>query len=275
MSAGEGLRRARVARGFSQARLSALSGVSERTIRQLERDRARHPHASTLLALADALRLGADDRARFAAAFAGSRSATLDLLAATKGSTVPSGIHQVLKPFLHSLDYLHMGCWVTVGRDRCITVSRYRGLVRARRDGVPHMFVVERPEGLRPGRLVALQGCRSGRAWYFAREHLSLHEVTFETPLRQHEVASLDYEIEYDGRCAEPTTSVVRGSGHHLDMFSLTLELERAPERIDRVEVAPGAPPRVVEQVRVGHASTVSVFMAPAAPGSYGFQLTW
>ncbi|WP_229068586.1 helix-turn-helix domain-containing protein [Actinoplanes sp. DH11] len=62
------LRRMRVAAGLTLEQLSEASGVSDRAIGDMERGVSRGPRASTVAALADALRLTAGDRHALAAA---------------------------------------------------------------------------------------------------------------------------------------------------------------------------------------------------------------
>jgi tetratricopeptide (TPR) repeat protein/transcriptional regulator with XRE-family HTH domain len=65
---GARLRAHRCAAGLSQQELAGKSGLSAKTIGNLERGRARWPHPSSVLRLADALELSAADRSEFVAA---------------------------------------------------------------------------------------------------------------------------------------------------------------------------------------------------------------
>jgi transcriptional regulator with XRE-family HTH domain len=58
------LRKHRRAAGLSQERLAQQSGVSDRTIRNIEGGRVTTPRLSSLRALADALGIGGDERVR-------------------------------------------------------------------------------------------------------------------------------------------------------------------------------------------------------------------
>ncbi|MFJ8960391.1 ATP-binding protein [Lentzea sp. NPDC102401] len=64
------LRHHRIAAGLTQEALAEKAGLSGQAIGSLERGDRRHPHRATVLRLADALGLGADERAEFAAAAA-------------------------------------------------------------------------------------------------------------------------------------------------------------------------------------------------------------
>ncbi|GHH36244.1 ATP-binding protein [Lentzea cavernae] len=64
------LRRHRIAAGLTQEALAEKAGLSGQAVGALERGDRRHPHRETVLRLAGALGLGADDRAEFAAAAA-------------------------------------------------------------------------------------------------------------------------------------------------------------------------------------------------------------
>jgi transcriptional regulator with XRE-family HTH domain len=64
---GARLRARREAAGLSPEELAQLSGLSLRTISNLERDRTRWPYRSTLQRLADGLALRDEDRTRFIA----------------------------------------------------------------------------------------------------------------------------------------------------------------------------------------------------------------
>jgi transcriptional regulator with XRE-family HTH domain len=74
---GEQLRRFRLSAGLSQEELAARSGLSARTIGNLERGCSRWPYPATLNRLADALELGDEVRAEFMGA-AGHRLAVAD-----------------------------------------------------------------------------------------------------------------------------------------------------------------------------------------------------
>jgi transcriptional regulator with XRE-family HTH domain len=65
---GARLRTCRQAAGLSQEELAARSGLSVRTIRDLERGRTRWPYQDSLHRLADALELRGDGRGDFIAA---------------------------------------------------------------------------------------------------------------------------------------------------------------------------------------------------------------
>src|SRR5256885_13175887 len=54
--------------GLSQEELAQRAGLSVRAISNLERGRTRLPHPDSVLRLADALRLGDEERVRFIAA---------------------------------------------------------------------------------------------------------------------------------------------------------------------------------------------------------------
>ncbi|WP_203755021.1 helix-turn-helix domain-containing protein [Actinoplanes cyaneus] len=71
------LRRLRVAAGLTLEQLSEVSGISDRAIGDMERGVSRGPRASTIAALADALRLASDDRHALAAAARAGRTKDL------------------------------------------------------------------------------------------------------------------------------------------------------------------------------------------------------
>ncbi|MCR3746842.1 ATP-binding protein [Lentzea californiensis] len=64
------LRHHRIAAGLTQEALAEKAGLSGQAVGSLERGDRRHPHRATVLRLADALGLCADERAEFAAAAA-------------------------------------------------------------------------------------------------------------------------------------------------------------------------------------------------------------
>src|SRR5215471_6634439 len=67
-SFGQLVRRYRLAAGYSQERLAALSRLGVHTIADLERGASLFPHAHTVESLADALHLTGSIRASFASA---------------------------------------------------------------------------------------------------------------------------------------------------------------------------------------------------------------
>lgn len=116
---------ARRARGLTQEDLSEATGVSVRTIRELERGRVTVPRRSTLHRLADALELTTDDRA------------LLTTASPVRGGAVPPPAAQ-LPPPLRDL----------VGRDD--EIARIRSHARAvARDGAgPRVVALHGPAGV-------------------------------------------------------------------------------------------------------------------------------
>ncbi|SCG72090.1 ATP-binding protein [Micromonospora humi] len=92
-SLGELLRRHRIGVGLTLEQLAEASGVSGRTISDVERGISRAPRARTVAALADGLRLDPAERSELlAAARAGRRRAAAPEPAAAPGSAMPRGL---------------------------------------------------------------------------------------------------------------------------------------------------------------------------------------
>jgi len=85
---GARLRACRFSAGLSQDDLAGLSGLSERSIRNLERDRIRCPHPDSVRRLADALDLRDQARAQFMAA---ARQQRMPDTANTAANELPAG----------------------------------------------------------------------------------------------------------------------------------------------------------------------------------------
>ncbi len=283
--AGAYLRQLRRQAGFSQQDLARMCGISDRTVRGLERGAIKNPQRDTLLRLAGALGLNDHRRADLLKAWRNEQSRpTLDKLLDAAPKHAPASAMAHLQRQMDSVRETML--WNRMA----VTASRTLRSIQARRTfavvapGIERwVFVDSLDTAMSNGKfpqLINCSNCRPGRAWPF-RDDAILFELLFDHELRPGSTHTFEFEITYESLAIEQRLPI--------EVESLSFIRALGPSLVEEVVFDPAALPAsiwLVEQdslhgQSVQRPSYVSpfglahgVFEHPA-PGVYGLRWSW
>lgn len=285
-SRGELLRTARRRRNLTQTELASRCGVSERSIRELERGKAI-PRPATVRALADGLGLRPAEIGAVLRPFVAPPVVELadvlpvpmlelqEQLATLNQNAVFSD------SWTNHLYHVHQ----VVGEDGHFEFNRMHRGIRSTVERLTHRVMVTEyePPMVHQPRVEADFGCRISQDWVLPQYNLSIHEIELGRPLGRGESAvyglTVHDDSDLEGRGARPRPTEVReGSRASIEQFVLAVQFLGPVPRTVRPFWQDGSRGRQVfgEPVEADMTGTVSLEMRNTPPGrGYGFGWVW
>lgn len=276
--------------GLSQSRLSAVSGVSVRTIRAIENGKNRAPHESTLRALAGGMRLNETDTHRLLGVSENIRSLR------TFSELVDDGVD--LATAMSELSVRNLNAHRLVSRLRHARVADTRRVrcledvtvIEAIRDGVDHHLVFQSGDQSIDARLIqmeTLDGCSLAARHHFAEWNAVLFELSIGEPLTAGETRVLRFRLDMGGSPSEDDAELARIWHSLEDSDGLTDSFSRTVAMHTFVVTFEGTLPSRVWELRgiqdveeVGDLAldkwnSAHVFGQNREPGNYGIGWSW
>lgn len=285
-SRGEALRAARRQRNLTQSELAARCGVSERSIRELERGKVS-PRPATLRALADGLGLRPGEIAALLRQFvAPSVMELADVLPVPmlelQEQLASLNQNAVLSDsWTNHLYHVHQ----VVGEDGQFEFNRMHRAITSTVDRLTHRIMVTEydPPMVHRPRVEADFGCRISQDWLFPQYSLAIHEIELGRPLGRGESTAYGLtvhdHIDPERRAAQPRpTEVSEGSRASIDQFVLAVQFLGPVPRTVRPFRKDGSRGEAVlgDPVRADSTGTVSLEVRNTPPGrGYGFRWVW
>ncbi|WP_026181138.1 helix-turn-helix domain-containing protein [Demetria terragena] len=269
--------------GLTQRGLAEASGVSERTIRGLERGHVQRPHYSSLRSLAKAAGLEHDQREAFLRAWSPDRGRSLselnperpDLIAAE--TTIRTEIEERV-----------LATWNTfyVGADRQRSGARSSVTIEARRDGIDTYCIplLSDELGVLPQVYVSETiGCEPLDIHEFPANGLVVIELGLDRPKQLGEIYALEFALEAPagsdimGTSASASDRCQAGriAQRVIDVLVVGVTFEHPPARVWEIEKIGSAPERVVGDSPLDRDHHAQVVRRHALPGHYGFRWEW
>lgn len=263
--------------GLTQRGLAARSGVSERTIRGLERGQVRTPHRASLRALADAADLDDLQAATFLRAWAPDRItslAELDERLATLEDVVAEATLQA------DLDEHLVASWTRYTYRRGMLAGMETDLVlEAQRDGVDtYVLPYLHEHGERVDLDLTTTGCRLRTRHAFDRAAIQVFELELPQPLSRGESCAFSVEFAMpepaSAFCGE-TSSTVRMVHRTVPLTVVEVVFEDGPpETVWEIELEQGGRYRRLHEAALSQDGRAHLTRRHAPIGAYGFEWT-
>lgn len=285
-SRGEALRTIRRERNLTQSELAARCGVSERSIRELERGKVT-PRPATLRALAEGLALRPAEINAVLRPFVAPSVVELaevlpvplldlqEQLATLNQNAVFSD------SWTNNLYHVHQ----VVGEDGQFQLNRMHRGITSTVDGLTHRILITEydPPLVHRPRVDADFGCRISQGWVLAEHNLVIHEIELGRPLARGESAVYGLTVHDDTdperRASLPRpTEVTEGSRATIDQLVVAVQFLGTPPRMIRPLRRDGARGESVlgDPVEPDSTGTVSLEVRNTPPGrGYGFSWVW
>jgi transcriptional regulator with XRE-family HTH domain len=273
--------------GLTQRDLAARSGVSERTVRGLERGEVERPHHASLVALAEAAGLNPAETGTFLRAWSPARRRTFSELF---GDT---GLDDALAEASLRTGYERapIALWnlVVIGPNRRIRRTGHRSVFESLYDGLTGHTMVhtgDDPEEFRFCEVTKATGVSVRSRSDIPDRGLVAFDLDFDHPLARGETyayaITIDREARMDAQDAEARCPGPESDGYLRGVRSATSLI------VLRV-VFEGDPPTYVWDLRgrsmtdytegarapMGERTVLDLVVRHAEPGSYGFGWSW
>lgn len=274
----DALRWLREVSGLTQRGLAARSGVSERTIRGLERGQVRTPHQTSLRALTEAADLDDQQTATFLRAWAPDRIESLAELSDQMASYEQAIAETTLQS---EMDEHLVSSWTRYTYRRGALVSVDADLVlEAQRDGIDTYvtpYVYDSGEGSHMA--VKTTGCRLRKRYDFDHAWLQVFEIELPTPLKRGESCAFSLELipaePVHRDPAEETEWCMRGLHRTVPLTVIEVVFEEGtPSTVWEIEMARGGERRRLREVPLSPDGRAHLTRRHGHVGAYGFEWT-
>lgn len=279
-SGGVWLHRVRRERRLTQNNLSVRSGVSERTIRGLERGEILSPQIATLQQLALALSLNPQEQTEFMHAWSTPAKVAFDSLLDTTLSELEQ-LDALTRSALGTYRVISQTWRTSISASRRMTRTGCHSAIVAVEDGLNRVFNVQSGDAVTSAaqmEFVPLMGCHLESRRDFPDSNAVVFEVGLPRPLAKGDTHAYAYAITHDnGAIGElgDSDGFVWGPPHTARSVVVSVEFAEPPARLTRVERHPGGEFQFLEDVPLDSANRASLVLEDAGPGAFGFTWSW
>ncbi|WP_026181137.1 helix-turn-helix domain-containing protein [Demetria terragena] len=275
----EALRWLREVSGLTQRRLAELSGVSERTIRGLERGQVATPHQASLHALVDAAELDSLQTATFLRAWAPDRVRSLTELS-RKLSSVEDVVAEII--LQNDVEEHLITCWTRyVVRNEMVRSYTTRVVLEANSDRVdtyviPFAYQVhEEP----PRIAITTTGASVQQRHHFADIGVIVYELHLNRTLMRGESGAFEFTVTLENypppEFSDPTEWFMRLTHRVTPLVVLEVQFESPPDELWVVDLDENGARRKVRTIEVDRHGRAHYVVRDVRAGANGFEWTF